>query len=126
MTARLVQEDAAAVSHSSAWRRVRIDGASDGYRLQSSKAGASVTYRFTGRSIALVAARGRLLGRADIRIDGKQVATIDLKTRTRANRQVVWTKRLSSGEHTITIRVRKGTVVVDAFVVTQSATGATR
>jgi hypothetical protein len=38
----------------------------------------------------------------------------------------VWTKRLSSGEHTVTIRVRKGTVVVDGFVVTQSATGATR
>jgi subtilisin len=126
VTARLAQEDASAVSRSSGWRRVRIDDASAGYRLQSTKSGARVTYRFSGRSIALVAARGKLLGQADILIDGKRVATIDLKARTQLHRQIVWARRVSSGEHTITIRVRKGTVVVDGFVVTQSATGSAR
>jgi subtilisin family serine protease len=123
MSARLVQENASSVTTSSGWRRVSWDSASGGYRLSSSKKGSKVIYRFDGGQIGLVAARASNLGTAIIRIDGKVAATLNLHRTPSAVREVVWTRSLSSGPHTISVQVRSGTVVVDGFVVTRSATG---
>ena len=126
VTARLAEEDATSVSHSSGWSRVQLAAASGDYRLESTKHGASVTYDFTGSSIALVAARGETLGLAIVRIDGTQVATVTLTSSNAVNRQIVWNKGLTSGKHTITIVVKDGRVVVDGFVTTQTAEGDAR
>jgi hypothetical protein len=126
VTARLVQENASAVSTSSGWKRVDWSSASGGYRLTSSKKGAKVIYRFTGESIGLVAARASNLGTAIIRVDGKVAATINLHRTPSGVRQVVFARGLKSGTHAISVEVRSGTVVVDGFVVTRSATGDTR
>jgi len=126
VVARLVQETSSAISTSSGWRRVSWSSASGGHRLTSSRRGAKVVYRFTGESIGLVASRASNLGTAIIRIDGKVAATINLHRAPSAARQVVWTRSLPSGEHTISVEVRSGTVVVDGFVVTRSTTGDAR
>lgn len=123
ITARLVQEDASGVTTSRGWRRVSWSSASGGHRLVSSRKGAKVTYRFDGEAIGLVAARGRDLGTATIRIDGKVAASLDLHRSPTGVRQVVWTRALGDGRHTISVEVRSGTVVVDGFVVMRSATG---
>ena len=126
VTPRLVEEDATGVRRSSAWSRVRRSSASDDHRLEATKHGASVRYAFTGSSIALVAAKGRSLGHAIIRIDGKHVATVSLKASRSADRLIVWSRSVSDGRHTITVEVRDGRVVVDGFVVTRTAKGAAR
>jgi hypothetical protein len=111
------------VDTTSGWRRVSWDGASGGYRLVSSKKGAKVSYRFEGGSIGIVAAYSGAFGTAVVRIDGKEVATIDLGRSPSAMRRVVWTRSVSSGSHTVSVTVRSGTVVIDGFVVTRSASG---
>ncbi len=123
VTARLAEEDASGVTHSSGWSRVSLSSASGDHRLESTKRRASVTYRFTGSSIALVAARGKSLGHAIVRIDGKQVATVTLKASNAVSRQIVWTRGLPSGKHTITVVVKDGRVVVDGFVTTTDREG---
>jgi hypothetical protein len=123
VTARLVQEGASSVERSSGWRRVRWDSASGGYRLVSSKKGAKVIHRFEGESIGIVSAHARSFGSAIVRIDGKVAATIDLGRSPSAMRRIVWARRLSPGRHTVSIEVRSGTVVLDGFVVTRSASG---
>jgi hypothetical protein len=123
VTARLVQENAASVDTTSGWRRVPWDSASGGYRLVSSKKGAKVRYRFEGGAIGIVAAYSRTFGTAVVRIDGKEVATIDLGRSPSAMRRIVWTRSLSPGRHAVSVTVRSGTVVIDGFVVTRSASG---
>lgn len=123
VTARLVQENGSGVTRSSGWRRVKWESASGGRRLTSSKKGAKVTFRFDGESIGLVAARASNLGTARIRIDGKVVVTLNLSRSPKGVRQVVWTRDLKPGKHTISVEVRSGTVVVDGFVYTRSAAG---
>lgn len=123
VTARLVQEDGSGVATSSGWRRVSWASASGGFRLTSSRKGAKVIYRFEGDSIGLVAARAPTLGTVLIRIDGKVAATLDLRRAPSAVRQVVWSRTLEPGRHTISVQVRSGTVVVDGFVTTTSTSG---
>jgi subtilisin family serine protease len=123
VTARLVQEDATGVTRSRGWTRVALDRASGGYRLVSSRRGARVSYRFTGDSIAVVGSRDRSMGTAVIRIDGRKVATVSLRSSAAAARRIVWAGRVSPGRHTITVAIERGKVVVDGFVVTTSAAG---
>jgi hypothetical protein len=111
------------VDLTSGWRRVRWDSASGGYRLVSSDKGAKASYRFEGESIGIVAAYAGSFGTATVRIDGKVAATIDLGRTPSATRRIVWTKRLSPGRHIISVQVRSGTVILDAFVVTRSTSG---
>jgi hypothetical protein len=70
-----------------------------------------------------VSAHARSFGSAIVRIDGKVAATIDLGRSPSAMRRIVWARRLSPGRHTVSIEVRSGTVVLDGFVVTRSASG---
>lgn len=123
VTARLVQENGSGVSTSSGWRRVRWSSASGGRRLTSSRKGAKVIFRFEGESIGLVAARASDLGTAIVRIDGRVAVTLNLGRSPSGVRQVVWTRNLTPGKHTISVQVRSGTVVVDGFVVTSSGAG---
>lgn len=126
LTPRLVQEDAPGVTTSSGWSRATVAAASGGHRLESTKRGASVTFRFTGHRVGLVAARGSRLGHAIVRIDGSTVATVSLRASSTQDRRIVWTRSLGTGAHTITVVVKDGRVAVDGFVVTKSGKGATR
>lgn len=123
VTARLVQETDSGVTTTGDWKRVSWSSASGGHRLTSSRRGAKVIYRFTGESVGFVAARASDLGTATVRIDGRRAATLNLHRTPSGVRQVVWTRDLEPGRHTISIEVRSGTVVVDGFVVTGSARG---
>ncbi|MFJ6744133.1 N-acetylmuramoyl-L-alanine amidase [Streptomyces sp. NPDC091279] len=80
-----------------------------GKSLSSSAKNASLTWTFTGRSVAWVVSRAATSGQADIYIDGKKVTTVDLKSATTAYRNAIWTKTwTTSAKHTLKIVV-KGT-----------------
>ncbi|MFJ5308434.1 peptidoglycan recognition protein [Streptomyces sp. NPDC088350] len=75
----------------------------------SSAKNASLTWTFTGRSVAWVVSRAAASGQADVYVDGKKVTTVDLASATTAYRSAIWTKTWAgSAKHTLKIVV-KGT-----------------
>jgi hypothetical protein len=87
----------------------------------SVKAGATCTYSFTGRSVALICVKGPKHGKLQIFIDGasKAAATIDTLSSKLRPRQVVFTRTWStSGAHSLKVMVlgtrRRPKVEIDA------------
>ncbi|WP_067040424.1 hypothetical protein A6P39_024165 [Streptomyces sp. FXJ1.172] len=77
-----------------------------GYSYSSSSAGASISWTFTGRSVAWIVSRASTSGQAYIYVDGTKVTTVDLKSSTTLYRQAIWTKTWSSSaQHTLKIVV---------------------
>jgi hypothetical protein len=68
----------------------------------SSSAGAWVTYRFTGRAVALVTTRAATRGQVKVYVDNVYAATVDLRSTTTQYRAVAWTRRwTASAIHTV-------------------------
>ena len=84
--------------------------------------GARATFRFSGRSVAIVAPTGPGRGKARIILDGKRVAVIDLRGDDHSQRRLVWVRTWSTaGRHTLRVQ-SLGThgrprVDLDAFLV---------
>ncbi|GAB2815123.1 hypothetical protein GCM10027073_53740 [Streptomyces chlorus] len=77
-----------------------------GKSYTSSAKNASLTWTFTGRSVAWVASRATTSGQAHIYVDGAKTATVDLKSSTTKYRDAIWTKTWStSAKHTVKIVV---------------------
>lgn len=119
---RLTQESDAALSYAGSWSTGSSAFDSGGRHRTTNRSGASVSYTFTGRSVAWVADRSPSLGKAKVYVDGVLRATVDLGSSSTAWRQVVYGRTwTSSGRHTIRI-VCAGTsgrprIDLDAFVV---------
>jgi hypothetical protein len=75
--------------------------------------------------VGLMATRGPGRGRIRIRIDGRAIATIDLRASSTAVRRVVFVRGLRNGEHTIEVLHvkradgRTGRVDIDGFLYTR-------
>ncbi|HEX6920680.1 MAG TPA: peptidoglycan recognition protein [Actinomycetes bacterium] len=93
-----------------------------GGRSYSSKSrGASLTWTFTGRSVAWVVSRASSSGQAYVYVDGTRVATVDLRSSTPKYRQAIWARTWSSSaKHTVKIVVLgtsgRPTVTTDGLV----------
>jgi beta-lactam-binding protein with PASTA domain len=126
----VTQQNVPAVVYTGTWTTSTDSTASAGSQAFATSAGATATYTFTGRNIAWAAVRANNRGRAEVRVDGTLVATIDLyqSSTTAAVRRVVFQQAVTPGvSHTIQVRVlgtktaaSTGTRVdVDAFVTSQ-------
>jgi chitodextrinase len=80
VSAALVQENGTSVHVAGRWSRVSYSSASGKALRYTYAAGASLSFAFTGRGVALVAPRGPTRGEARIIVDGRQVAVADLRT----------------------------------------------
>lgn len=115
-------QDEPGISYSGAWALQRATGAWRGSLRRTGVPGRSVTYRFTGRNVAFVAATGPDRGRARIYVDGALARTVDLHAASPGNRRVVYQRRwLGDGGHSLKVVVAGGTpdrprVDADAFV----------
>jgi hypothetical protein len=124
-TVRLLDDDAGSVRYTSAWRRRDAQGAYDGRTTTSMRSGSRARLTFTGDQVGLLATRGPGRGRIRIRIDGRTVATIDLKASSTSARRVVFVRGLRNGEHTIEVLHvkradgRTGRVDLDGFLYTR-------
>ncbi|MFD8676272.1 N-acetylmuramoyl-L-alanine amidase [Streptomyces seoulensis] len=104
----ILQETSAAKSGT--WTTKSSSGYLGGRSLGSSTKNASLTWTFTGRSVAWVVSRAATSGQADIYVDGTKVTTADLKSTTTAYRNALWTKTWpTSAKHTLKIVVRATT-----------------
>jgi hypothetical protein len=120
-----VEESDAAVTLSAGWTKTSSGfGWSGGAAVQSTVAGATASFTFTGTSVRWIGSRSRRGGIAKVSVDGGPATEVDLFARPLEIRTPVITLNgLSDGNHTLTIEVTgrqnpeaAGNVVaVDAF-----------
>ncbi|MGW4285842.1 N-acetylmuramoyl-L-alanine amidase [Streptomyces sp. NPDC004673] len=115
----ILQETSA--TRSGTWTTKSSSSYLGGRSLGSSTRNASLTWTFTGRSVAWVVSRASTSGQADIYVDGTKVTTADLKSTTTAYRNALWTKTWpTSTKHTLKIVVRattgRPTITTDGIV----------
>ena len=116
------QETSTAVTYGGPWGRLRTASASGGVTRYATRPGASVSFRFTGRAVAVIAPKGTSRGSARLYVDGVYSSTISLYRTSLAPRIVVAARAWSaSGVHTIKLVVvgtaRHPRVEIDAFAV---------
>lgn len=107
------------------WTGTSSSSASGGTYHSATASSATATVTFTGTSIDWITTKGPAYGKASVTIDGVDKGTVDLYGSATAWQSVLTYGGLSSGSHTMVIRVlgqknasATGTkVVVDAFVV---------
>jgi hypothetical protein len=88
------------------WKFFYSSSFSGGCAKRSTAAGSWTSYRFTGRTVAIVTARGPTRGSVRIYLDGKYVRTLSLHASTSASRVQVWAYRWQkAGTHTLKIVV---------------------
>jgi hypothetical protein len=120
-----VEESDPAVTLSGEWTSTNPSwGSSGGTAVQSSVAGATASFTFTGTSVRWISARGREMGVARVSVDAGPAKQVSLRTGTgdifRTPATTIYD--LSDGPHTLTIEVVSGVVVVDAFDVQPETT----
>ncbi|MFC8388311.1 peptidoglycan recognition protein [Streptomyces sp. NPDC057238] len=100
----ILQESSA--TKSGKWTTKSSSSYLGGKSYTSSSKNASLSWTFTGRSVAWTVSRATTSGQAHIYVDGKKAATVDLKSSTTKYRDAIWTKTWSgSAKHTIKIVV---------------------
>ena len=104
---RLVQDTSSSIVLRGGWYRIRSTTASGGTLVSSRRAGATYTFTFQGRGIAIVAPKGPGRAGFDVVIDGRWVASVGPYAATETARVILFAARgLSSGTHTIKVVVR--------------------
>ena len=113
------QESSSLARYAGGWRRAEGPSLSGGVVTYAKSAGSRVVVRFTGTDIAWIGTRTPQSGRAEIRIDGDLVDTIDLAAaRVQYGRMLFRRHFAERGPHRLEIRaVGDGRIDVDAFVV---------
>ncbi|MFJ9668811.1 peptidoglycan recognition protein [Streptomyces sp. NPDC101219] len=114
----ILQESSA--KKSGTWSTKSSSSYLGGKSYTSSTKNASLTWTFTGRSVAWTVSRAATSGKAHIYVDGKKVTTVDLKSSTTKYRDAIWTRTWStSAKHTVKIVVAgtsgRPTVTTDAL-----------
>ena len=115
---RFEESDAAVSLSAGHWTPTNPNfGWSDGTAMQSTTAGATATFTFTGTRVAWIGARSEDSGIATVSVDGGPAKEVDLFARPNEIRTPIITLNgLSPGSHTLTIQVTGNkSVVVDAF-----------
>ena len=119
--ASVTQQTSSAVTWSGTWHSVSSGSASGSSLRYATSAGAAATFRFSGSSVAWVAARGTTRGQARVYVDGVYAKTISLRASSGQSRSIVFTRNWSAYKaHTLRIVVvgtaGRPRVDVDAFV----------
>ncbi len=111
----------AGIRYTAGWARGNAPDAFGDTVHSTSRAGASATFKFTGRQVAWVSTRRANRGTAHVYLDGKLVANVNLHSATVMHRRIVFAHAWAAdGAHTIKIvcagTAGHATVDVDAFV----------
>lgn len=106
----------------SPWKPQSLSSASGEALAYSTDPGTKAKLAFTGRNVAWVAPKSRTRGKAEVCLDGRKVATVDLFSATAQVRRVVYAANALNPSVTHTLQIKAlGTagrprVDVDAFV----------
>jgi Transglycosylase-like domain len=119
---RRIGETSAGIAYRGRWADARHTAYAGDHVLYSQRNGATATYPFYAKSIAWVGPVGPTRGKARVAIDGKVVATIDLRRSTFRPRATIFERSWKKvGNHTLTITVVGSgrPVAIDEFVITR-------
>ncbi|HET7030843.1 MAG TPA: hypothetical protein VFI34_10055 [Candidatus Limnocylindrales bacterium] len=115
------QDTNASVVYRGAWRKTTSTVYSGGtVHWANAKAGTvtSASLRFSGRSVAWVAALGPTRGKARVYVDGRLITTVNLHATATTYRRSVFARSWTAvGTHTIRVVAYTGRLDVDAFLV---------
>jgi hypothetical protein len=119
-TPSIVEESSS--SRTGTWTKRASSSYLGGYSYSSSAKNATISWTFTGRSVAWIVSRASVSGQVNVYVDGVKIGLVDLKSSTTSYRQAIWTKSWStSAKHTLKIVVvgTKGrpTVTTDGIAV---------
>jgi GH25 family lysozyme M1 (1,4-beta-N-acetylmuramidase) len=119
--AAIIQQTTAAMTWSGTWHSVASSAASGGSLKYATGKGASATFRFTGSSVAWVAATGPTRGSASVYVDGAYAGSVKLYSATAHSKQIVFARNwTANGTHTVKIVVAGSAghprVDIDAFL----------
>ncbi len=93
-------------TRSGSWTRRANSSYLGGYSYSSGAKNASISWTFTGRSVAWIVSRAAASGQVYVYLDGTKLSTVDLKSATTSYRQAIWTHTWSSSaKHTLKIVV---------------------
>jgi subtilisin family serine protease len=117
-----INDRSTVLTYRGTWRKVASSSAIGRIITTSTARGAYVTHQFTGRAAAIVAPTSPTRGKAEVWVDGRLRATIDLRTSTSRARRVVYAISYGAiGTHTIQLRVLgtagRPTVSLDGLVI---------
>ncbi len=116
-----VSDAADSITWKGRWSAVKLKTYLAGKAHWTKAKGATATLRFKGTSVAWVGPIGPTRGKAQVFIDGKRVATVDLKASTFRPRRIVFAASVKNGSHTLVIKALgtagRRTVAVDAIYV---------
>jgi hypothetical protein len=115
------QETSTSIKYSTGWTKQAVSGAYGGFVKFATKAGKTATFSFTGSQVAWVSTIAANRGSATVSLDGGAATTVSTNGTTTQPRTVVYIKTMTSGAHTLLVKVL-GTaghprVDVDAFLV---------
>ena len=106
LTPRLVQQTSSTVTYGGTWSSASSTHYSGGSVKYTGTAGRSASYKFTGRSIALVTTRASTRGSVKVYVDGVLSATVSCHATTTTYRVLVWQKTwTTSAIHTVKLVV---------------------
>jgi hypothetical protein len=122
ISTRRISESNLGIVYNGRWRDARYKGYAGDHVLYASTSGATATYPFYANSVAWIGPVGPTRGKARIAIDGKVVATIDLR-RSQFDPRVTlfhrsW-KHVANHTLTITVVGSGRPVAIDEFVITR-------
>jgi transglycosylase-like protein len=114
-----IGETSTAIAYASTWSTASYAAYSGGRVKYATRTGASATLTFTGNGVAWIGPVGPTRGTARVYIDGKAVATVDLRRSTFQARKILFSRALTAGNHTLRIVVTSSSrpVAIDNFVV---------
>ena len=118
----LLQQTSTSIAWAGAWTTLTSASYSGGSARSSTAAGASASYAFTGRSVALVFAKGPTRGAVQVWVDGALATTLDTYAGANAYGWVGYARNFgSSAAHTVKLVVvgtaGRPSVVLDAIEV---------
>ena len=122
LSPRLVQQSRSSVKYSGTWTKRLWSSFSGGSIKYTKAAGRSASYKFTGRSIALVTTKAPSRGKVRVYVNGKYVSTVDLYRSSTQYRVLAWQKTWSTSRTRTVKLVVVGTsdrprVDLDAFAI---------
>ena len=101
-----------------AWQQRTDSAFRYGMGLVATQPKARVKWNVTGKQLTLWSPRGPAFGVAEVRLNGKVVATLDLHTEQLTPSQPLWTsKRLRGSLHALVLQAREGLLPVDCLEV---------
>ncbi|MFX0100480.1 MAG: hypothetical protein ACFFCS_12980 [Candidatus Hodarchaeota archaeon] len=100
------------------WKKVKKDIFLHGFGFINSKPSAVAKWNFIGEGFRLYSPSGPKFGVLDLFLDGKKLATLDLKERHKQESKIIHAEsNLNRGRHALTMKPRTGKIPLDCLEV---------